>query len=72
MVVPFLGNSMDDPEDAHCPMCFGQMELEEHEECAWLICPNGCPTEYEAPPKKSPSVETELTAPEIRAAAGGA
>jgi hypothetical protein len=52
-------------------MCFGQMELEEIDGSEWLMCPNGCPTEYEAPVPKPIAIETELHPAEVRAAAGG-
>jgi len=70
MVVTFLGKSAMDLEEAQCPMCLGQMEREEREGSDWLACPNGCPTEFEAPIPKPPAIETELH-PEVRAAAGG-
>jgi hypothetical protein len=35
-----------------CPFCLERMCLEERDAGAWLICPNGCPTEVEVPPRK--------------------
>ena len=59
---------------AECPICLGQMELEDQSGTLWLICPNGCPTEFEAPLPKPVGTETELTeaeVPELRARAAG-
>jgi hypothetical protein len=41
-----------------CPFCLGRMELEDREGTDWLVCPNGCPTEIEAPVRKPPAVES--------------
>jgi hypothetical protein len=51
---------MMESNQAECPVCFGQMELEDQAGELWLICPNGCPTEFEAP--------AEIQAPELEAA----
>ena len=56
---------------AECPVCFGQMELEDKEGDLWLICPNGCPTEFEAPLAKPPEVETQVEVFQVRARAAG-
>ncbi len=57
--------------EAECPVCFGQMELEDQGGNLWLICPNGCPTEFEAPMAMPPEVETEVEIPQLRARAAG-
>ena len=56
---------------AECPICFGQMELEDQSGSLWLICPNGCPTEFEAPLAKPAGTETEVEVVELRAKAAG-
>ncbi len=38
--------------EAECPVCLGRMEAEDRSGVAWLVCPNGCPTEFEAPVRK--------------------
>jgi hypothetical protein len=43
--------------EAECPVCLGRMEPEDRSGVAWLACPNGCPTEFEAPAPK-PTEET--------------
>jgi hypothetical protein len=46
------------------------MEPEEREGTDWLVCPNGCPTEFEAPIPKPVAMETGT--PEVlRARAAG-
>ncbi len=45
--------------ESECPLCLGPMQLEEHDGTAWLFCPNGCPTEFEAPSRKPATVEVE-------------
>jgi hypothetical protein len=63
--------------EAECPVCFGQMELEDQGGTLWLICPNGCPTEFEVPlamlppVAMPPDVETEVEIPQLRARAAG-
>src|SRR5262245_1671610 len=56
---------------AECPICFGLMEIERRDGSDWLMCPNGCPTEIEAPVRKPPLVETETRPGALRATAGG-
>jgi len=34
------------------------MEIEDRAGREWLVCPNGCATECEAPPRKLPETET--------------
>jgi hypothetical protein len=43
---------MDETEPVECPFCFERMQLEERDETAWMICPNGCPTEIEVAIRK--------------------
>jgi hypothetical protein len=57
--------------EAECPVCFGLMELEDQGGNLWLVCPNGCPTEFEAPLAKLPEVEVEVEIPQVRARAVG-
>lgn len=47
----------------------GAMEIEDRDGREWLVCPNGCATECEAPPRKPPEVEAE--AEPVRARAAG-
>jgi hypothetical protein len=35
--------------EIECPVCLARMETEDRGGVAWLICANGCPTEFEAP-----------------------
>jgi hypothetical protein len=59
-----------DANEAECPICLVCMQPEQREGIAWLVCPNGCPTEFEAPIPKP--VATETVAPEVlRARAAG-
>lgn len=57
---------MERTETAECPFCLGRMETEERNGIAWLVCPNGCATEVEAPVKKGVSAEDEPV--QVRAA----
>lgn len=41
---------MQRTESIECPFCLDRMELEECDGVAWVVCPNGCATEFEAPP----------------------
>lgn len=43
---------MEDVETVECPFCFDRMQTEDRGGIAWLVCPNGCPTEIEAPEPK--------------------
>ena len=45
--------------ESECPLCLGPMQLEERDGAAWLFCPNGCPTEFEAPIRKPAAIEVE-------------
>jgi hypothetical protein len=59
-----------DANEAECPLCLVRMQPEEREGADWLVCPNGCPTEFEAPIPKP--VATETGTPEVlRARAAG-
>ena len=55
-------------EAVECPFCLERMQLENRDAVAWLVCPNGCPTEIEAPVKKAVAAETEADV-QVRAAA---
>ncbi|HUA82789.1 MAG TPA: hypothetical protein VMB85_02945 [Bryobacteraceae bacterium] len=46
-------------ETVECPFCLDRMEIEDRDGIAWLVCPNGCATEIEAPEKKPVVTETE-------------
>jgi hypothetical protein len=35
------------------------MQLEDRDGRPWLVCPNGCATEFEAPERKPPALEVE-------------
>ena len=50
---------MQTTEAVECPFCLDRMELEDREGVAWVVCPNGCATEFEAPVKKTPQAEAE-------------
>lgn len=60
-----------DLHETECPLCLGQMQLEEHEDAVWLFCPNGCPTEFEAPVRKPVDIETGMEEPVLQARAAG-
>jgi hypothetical protein len=62
--VPVLDPTLDE----ECPFCFDRMRIEDRGGIGWLVCPNGCPTETEAPVTK-PAEEEE---PAVRRAAGAA
>lgn len=47
-----------------------RMQVEMRAGTAWLVCPNGCPTEVEAPEPKPAEAEPTLSA--IRPRAAGA
>ena len=40
---------MNDADE--CPICLERMELQDQNGNPWMICPNGCPTEFEIPRK---------------------
>lgn len=65
---------MEIEDTAECPFCLERMQLEDRAGTGWLVCPNGCPTEIEAPElkaaPKAPEAETTLSA--IRPRAAGA
>lgn len=64
------GFPMEINEEAECPMCLAQMELEDRDGIDWLVCPNGCPTEVTAPVRKPP-VLSEGGSPLARVRATG-
>ena len=51
---------MQNTEVVECPFCLDRMITEDRDGTLWLICPNGCATEIEAPVKKAVAAETEL------------
>jgi hypothetical protein len=73
MVVGFdqPAESLMETNEAECPLCMGRMEPEDRDGTAWLVCPNGCPTELEAPIRKPVASETETQDPPLRADAAG-
>jgi hypothetical protein len=50
----------ENPE-TECPVCLARMEPEDRGGVAWMVCANGCPTEFEAPAPTLP----EPTFPEV-------
>jgi hypothetical protein len=62
--------SLMEINEAECPVCLATMEPEERDATVWLVCPNGCPTELEAPIRKPPELETELPVAVLRAGVG--
>lgn len=52
--------SLSELEVTECPVCLGRMELEDRGGSAWLVCPNGCPTEFEAPEPKPVEEQPKL------------
>jgi len=53
MVLRFLPAVENSEIPEHeCPVCLGPMQLEPRSGTPWLVCPNGCPTEMEAPQPK--------------------
>jgi hypothetical protein len=62
---------MEDVETVECPFCFDRMQFEDRGGSGWLVCPNGCATEMEAPAPKT-TEETVETQSAIRPRAAGA
>jgi hypothetical protein len=60
-----------DPYESECPLCLAQMQFEEHDETAWLFCPNGCPTEFETPIRKPAAIESDQPELVLQARAAG-
>ncbi len=58
---------MEETEIVECPFCFDRMQFEDRGGVGWMVCPNGCPTEVEAP---EPIAEETLST--IRPRAAGA
>ncbi|HLH41039.1 MAG TPA: hypothetical protein VKX39_17950 [Bryobacteraceae bacterium] len=50
---------MQRTEAVECPFCLDRMEIEDRDGALWLVCPNGCATEVEAPVKKPAAAEAE-------------
>lgn len=59
---------MEDVEIVECPFCFDRMEFEDRDGVGWLVCPNGCSTEMEAP---APQANATLATIRPRAAGAG-
>ena len=58
---------MQPADAAECPFCFGRMQLEAGEKESWMVCPNGCPTEFRiADP--APAALEATAEPQARAA----
>jgi len=60
-----LPEAVENPDgisERECPVCLGVMALEERSGVAWLVCPNGCPTETEAPQRKLADTAAHKTA----------
>jgi hypothetical protein len=49
-------------ESIECPFCLDRMDVEEREGVAWMVCPNGCATEFEAPAKDPAPAEIVVRA----------
>jgi hypothetical protein len=50
---------MEEVEIVECPFCLDRMRFEDRAGDGWLVCPNGCPTEMEAPePKLAETLST--------------
>lgn len=56
---------------AECPVCLGCMQPEDRNGIVWLVCPNGCPTEFEDTQRKPATAEVEMPAAVMSARAGG-
>jgi len=50
---------MEMPEAVECPFCLERMQIEDRAGIVWLVCPNGCATEIEAPVAKA-AAEAEM------------
>jgi hypothetical protein len=57
---------VEESEIVECPFCFDRMQHEDRDGVGWMVCPNGCPTEMEAPEPK-----TDETLSTIRPRAAG-
>ena len=53
---------METKEAAECPFCLQRMHLEAMNGGLWLVCDNGCGTEAEVLPRKTPAAEEPLRA----------
>ncbi len=47
---------------AECPVCLSRMESEDRNGVVWLVCANGCPTEFEAPAPALPEASQRKSA----------
>src|SRR5258706_4111464 len=56
--VPSTGSHMH--ESDQCPVCLERMCFEERDADAWLVCPNGCPTEVQVPSRKPAASASDL------------
>jgi len=56
--------------EIECPVCLSRMDLEEQSGSNWLVCPNGCPTEIEAPQQELeiPAATAEAVEPKHKTA----
>jgi hypothetical protein len=63
---------VEEPEIVECPFCFDRMQFEDRGGTGWMVCPNGCPTEIEAPEPKAAELRSEDTLSTIRQRAAGA
>jgi len=63
---------MEGVEQPECPFCFDRMRFEDRAGVAWLVCPNGCPTEIEAPEPKPAGAEADEAPAEVRPRTAGA
>jgi hypothetical protein len=63
---------MVEAEIVECPFCFDRMQFEDRGGVNWVVCPNGCPTEVEAPEPQAPGLEAKDTLSTIRPRAAGA
>jgi len=55
---------MDIDDAAECPFCLGRMQLDETDGESWMVCPNGCPTEFQisAPIPEVPALPARAAA----------
>jgi len=59
-----------DTYESECPLCLCRMQVDEHNDTAWLSCPNGCPTEFEVAVRKPAEMELQPQPVLIARAAG--
>jgi hypothetical protein len=63
---------MEELEIVECPFCFDRMQFEDRGGIGWMVCPNGCATEMEAPEPQVAAQEEAETLSTIRPRAAGA